>query len=102
MNWMLPHPALAELLSVLSQCKSPVYVVGGVVRDILLHRKTELTDLDVVIGDSAIPIARSVADRLGWAYYPLDEARDVARLVFIPTASPPLVCDIAGMRGGQY
>jgi poly(A) polymerase/tRNA nucleotidyltransferase (CCA-adding enzyme) len=60
----------------------------------------ELTDLDVVLGEPALPVARRVADRLGWAYYPLDEARDVARLVFMPAASSPLVCDIAGMRGG--
>lgn len=100
MNLKLPHPALAELLSAFSQAQTPVYVVGGVVRDLLLQRKVELTDLDLVLGEVAIPTARRVADRLGWAYYPLDEARDVARLIFMPTASTPLVCDIAGMRGG--
>jgi poly(A) polymerase/tRNA nucleotidyltransferase (CCA-adding enzyme) len=99
--WKLPHPALAELLSALSQAQTPVYVVGGAVRDLLLQRKVELTDLDLVLGEGAIPVARRVADRLGWAYYPLDEARDVARLVFMPSASTPLVCDIAGMRGGS-
>lgn len=99
-NWKLPHPALFELLTAFSQAQTPVYVVGGAVRDLLLQRKVELTDLDLVLGEAAIPTARSVADRLGWAYYPLDEARDVARLVFMPTASSPLVCDIAGMRGG--
>ena len=29
------------------------------------------------------------------------EARDVARLVFVPTATTPVVCDVAGMRGGS-
>src|SRR3954468_9290828 len=99
-NWKLPHPALAELLTAFCQAQTPVYVVGGAVRDMLLQRKVELTDLDLVLGEAAIPVARRVADRLGWAYYPLDEARDVARLVFMPSASSPLVCDIAGMRGG--
>lgn len=101
MNWKLPHPALTELLSAFSQFQSPVYVVGGAVRDLLLQRKVELTDLDVVLGESAIPAARRVADQLGWAYYPLDEARDVARLVFTPASNAPLVCDVAGMRGGS-
>lgn len=101
MNWKLPHPALGELLTAFSQAYTPVYIVGGVVRDLLLQRRVELTDLDLVLGESAIPVARRVADRLGWAYYPLDEARDVARLVFIPAASSPLVCDISGMRGGS-
>jgi putative nucleotidyltransferase with HDIG domain len=101
MNWKLPHPALAELLTAFSQAQTPVYVVGGVVRDLLLQRQVELTDLDLVLGESAIPVARRVADRLGWAYYPLDETRDVARLVFMPSSGAPLVCDIAGMRGGS-
>lgn len=101
MNWKLPHPALADLLAALSQGQTPVYIVGGVVRDLLLQRKWELTDLDLVVGEAAIPNARRVADRLGWAYYPLDEARDVARLVFMPTATNPVVCDVAGMRDGS-
>ena len=101
MNWKLPHPALTELLSAFTQTQPPIYVVGGAVRDLLLQRKVELTDLDIVLGESAIPVARRVADQLGWAYYPLDEARDVARLVFVPAASDPLVCDVAGMRGGS-
>ena len=101
MNWKLPHPALAELLTAFSQAQPPVYVVGGAVRDLLLQRKMELTDLDIVVVDSALATSRNVADRLGWAYYPLDETRDVARLVFMPTGSAPLVCDIAGMRGGS-
>jgi poly(A) polymerase/tRNA nucleotidyltransferase (CCA-adding enzyme) len=101
LNWKLPHPALAELLTAFSQAQTPVYVVGGAVRDLLLQRKVELTDLDLVLGEAAIPVARRVADRLGWAYYPLDEARDVARLVFMPSASAPLICDIAGVRGGS-
>ena len=100
-NWKLPHPALAELLAAFSHTHTPVYVVGGVVRDLLLQRKVELTDLDLVLGEPAVPAARSVADRLGWAYYALDEARDVARLVFMPTSSTPLVCDVASMRGGS-
>lgn len=76
-----------------------VYVVGGAVRDALLGRSRSAGDLDLVVAHSAIPIARRVADRLGWAFYGLDDARDVARLVF--SAGPrPLVCDISSMRGG--
>jgi poly(A) polymerase/tRNA nucleotidyltransferase (CCA-adding enzyme) len=100
-NWKLPHPALAELLTAFSQNHTPVYVVGGAVRDLLMQREAVLTDLDLVLEGPAIPLARSVADRLGWAYYPLDETRDVARLVFAPPAAAPLVCDVAGMRGGS-
>jgi poly(A) polymerase/tRNA nucleotidyltransferase (CCA-adding enzyme) len=55
----------------------------------------------MVVQDGAMALARRVADRLGWAYYPLDEARDVARLVFNAGTALPLVCDIAAMRGGS-
>jgi poly(A) polymerase/tRNA nucleotidyltransferase (CCA-adding enzyme) len=94
-----PHPApFQALLETLAQETDPVYVVGGVIRDYLLARPTGAQDLDVVVAHSAIPVARRVADRLGWAFYPLDGERDVARLIFT-AASTPLVCDMASMRG---
>lgn len=99
MNWKPKHPAFQALLSAFLQQKVPVYVVGGVVRDFLLDSTDKVTDLDLVVEHSAIPLARQVADRLGWAFYPLDELRDVARLVFTANAGEPLVCDIARLRG---
>ena len=96
-----PHaPALRALLDAFLREISPVYLVGGVVRDHLLGLPAALNDLDLVVPHSAIPVARRVADRLGWAFYPLDEARDVARLIFT-SAGPPVVCDVAAMRGGS-
>ncbi|MBK8045794.1 MAG: CCA tRNA nucleotidyltransferase [Anaerolineales bacterium] len=95
MTWSPKHPAFQSLLAALSAATKPVYVVGGVIRDALLGNERPATDLDVVIGDSAIPVARAVADKLGWAFYPLDPLRDVARLVFTATTprlsatSPP-------------
>jgi poly(A) polymerase len=100
MNWKPKHPAFQALLTALCSEISPAYVVGGVVRDHLLGRDKGLTDLDVAVPHSAIPVARRVADRLGWAFYPMDEGRDVARLVFT-AGSEPLVCDVARMRGGE-
>ena len=106
MPWKLPHPAFAELIAALATPTQPVYIVGGVVRDLLLGQNSkssylELTDLDLVVEHSALTSARRAADRLGWSFYALDEARDVARLIFNPSAPTPLVCDIAGMRGGS-
>jgi len=97
--WSPKHPALYSLLTALSALAQPVYVVGGVVRDHLLGQLKSANDLDVIVEHSALQVARTAADQLGWAYYPLDAERDVARLVFL-AASPPLVCDIAAMRGG--
>lgn len=99
MIWTPAQPALQSLLAALEQQIKPVYVVGGVVRDHLLGVPSQQNDLDVVVEHSAGVVARQVADRLGWAYYPLDPVRDVARLIFM-AGSRPLVCDIAAMRGG--
>lgn len=98
--WTPSHPAFVALLNALAVETDPVYVVGGVVRDALLERVAGLTDLDVIVARAANDAARRVADRLGWAYYPLDTERDVARLVFT-AGKTPLVCDIAAMRGGD-
>ncbi len=98
--WSPKHSALHSLLTALSAQADPVYVVGGVVRDYLLGSAETVNDLDVVVEHSALQVGREVADRLGWAFYPLDAERDVARLVF-QAASPPLVCDIAAMREGS-
>ncbi len=98
--WSPNHAALHSLLTALSALADPVYIVGGVVRDHLLGSKKSINDLDIIVEHSALQVARRVADQLGWAYYPLDAERDVARLVFQAT-SPPLVCDIAAMRGGS-
>lgn len=101
MDWKLRQPALNELLSVFRQDQPVVYVVGGIVRDLLLGRQPSHYDLDLVVEHDALAAARRVADRVGWAYYPMDETRDVARLVFTTGTSAPLVCDVAGMRGGS-
>lgn len=101
MDWKLQPPALNELLSAFRQEHMTVYVVGGIVRDLLLGRRPTHADLDLVVEQNALAAARRVADRLGWAYYPMDEMRDVARLVFAAPGSDPLICDVAGMRGGS-
>ncbi len=99
-TWKLQQPALDELLNTLRREQPPLYVVGGIVRDLILGKVTAAVDLDIVVGEGAMALAKHVADRLGWAYYPLDEARDVARLVFTAGSALPSVCDIAAMRGG--
>jgi poly(A) polymerase/tRNA nucleotidyltransferase (CCA-adding enzyme) len=98
-TWKPARAPFIALLDAITHEVQPAYVVGGVVRDVLLQRDEAVVDLDLVVAHSAIPVARRVADRLGWAFYALDEGRDVARLVFNAGADP-LVCDIASLRGG--
>ena len=99
-KWKPSNPAFANLLSSLLREVSPVYVVGGAVRDHLLGRSAGLNDLDIVIDGPAVSVARRLADRLGWAFYVMDAARDIGRLVFTASRSGPLVCDISRMRDG--
>lgn len=99
MNWKPAHPAFRALLNAFLQQTTPVYIVGGVVRDFLLGQQNQLTDLDLVLGQAALPTAQRVADQLGWNFYPLDPVRDVARLVFPSTNGEPLICDVASLRG---
>ena len=100
MQWKPQQPAFEALLNALASEIQPLYLVGGVVRDALLGRTTGVSDLDVIVERDALAVGRRVADRLGWAFYPLDEGRDVARLVFTASTTP-LVCDVAAMRGGD-
>ena len=97
-------PRFQPLLMGLLERRSPVYVVGGAVRDYLLGRDRYLTDLDLALAGPVLPLARELADRCGWAFYPLDEERDVARLVRRlgnRENGTVLVCDMARIRGGS-
>jgi putative nucleotidyltransferase with HDIG domain len=99
MNWQPDARPVRALIEAMLDEVETVYVVGGVVRDALLGRQLKQTDLDLVVPNEALPVARRVADRLGWAFYPLDEARDVGRVIFSANHGEPYVCDVARMRG---
>ena len=73
-----------------------VYLVGGVVRDAWLGRPGQ--DWDLATSGPARRIARRVADTLGGAYYPLDDARDVGRVLLGEGATRQII-DIAALRG---
>ena len=96
---LLPE-TLANLISKLVEivpAETPLYMVGGAVRDILVGR--DVHDLDLVIPSNVLRIARKLADVVGGAYYPLDEERDTARIVLIQDDKSRLVVDIASLRG---
>jgi len=53
-------------------------VVGGAMRECAPGRPVH--DWDFVVERDAIPLARATADRLGAAFFPLDEERDTGVL----------------------
>jgi tRNA nucleotidyltransferase (CCA-adding enzyme) len=61
---------------------SPVYLVGGTVRDCLLEIAKPKFDLDFVLPQDAVAIARQIANAYRAGFVVLDEARQIARVVF--------------------
>lgn len=70
------------------------YLVGGAVRDVLLHRKREFIDLDFVVPHSAIKIAKNIANLYHGGFVVLDADRHIARVVF-----PHGTIDLANQEG---
>ncbi|MBE9061779.1 CCA tRNA nucleotidyltransferase [cf. Phormidesmis sp. LEGE 11477] len=58
------------------------YLVGGSVRDQLLQRRSDYLDLDLVLPHHAIETASALAQQYGAGFVVLDEARQIARVVF--------------------
>jgi len=57
------------------------YLVGGLVRDLLLDRQT--ADIDVAVGSDALEVAARVAAALGGKFVPLDRANRIGRVVLV-------------------
>jgi putative nucleotidyltransferase with HDIG domain len=69
-----------QLISKLSKpCK--VYVVGGLIRDLLLERKDELLDCDIVVGGDVSQIARTFSQQVSASWFVLDEINQIYRVV---------------------
>ena len=57
------------------------YLVGGYIRDIILGRKTEKVDFDIVVPFNAIEIGKKIAENIGSKFIILDEKREVVRII---------------------
>jgi tRNA nucleotidyltransferase (CCA-adding enzyme) len=57
-------------------------LVGGAVRDALLRREKSYFDLDFVVPENAIEIAKQIANYYHAGFVILDETRQIARVVF--------------------
>jgi tRNA nucleotidyltransferase/poly(A) polymerase len=90
--------ALVQLLPSLQE-DTPVWLVGGAVRDKLLG--LESLDLDFVVDGDALALARRVADRFGGHYFPLDPQRETGRAILPHDGGKRLTCDFARMRGSD-
>jgi len=57
------------------------YIVGGLVRDIIMERQTN--DIDIAVDGNALIIASAVAEEFGGKFVVLDKANSIARVVII-------------------
>ena len=76
-----------------------LYLVGGAVRDMLLHRVSH--DLDFAIPKNAIQTARRVANALHADFYVLDESFDTARVILSADNGTRDILDFAAFRGSD-
>ncbi|GAB4406145.1 MAG: CCA tRNA nucleotidyltransferase [Anaerolineales bacterium] len=88
--------AIQRVAELVGQWEPSAFLVGGSVRDLLLGRAVH--DIDIVVPRDALALGRRVADALGGAFYPLDEQRDVARVLF-SWHGTPFSLDVAALRG---
>ncbi len=93
------HPRIHTIHQSLLALAPDAVLIGGAVRDLLLARPVH--DLDYVVTGDALVIGRRLADALGAAYYPLDESRHIARIVWKPEdeGGEKLVVDISSLIG---
>jgi len=87
-----------ELADLLAGRDSPVYVVGGAVRDAYLHRPVK--DIDLAVADNAVGLARQIANALHGDFFVLDAERDVGRAL-VNAASGRIIVDVTRFRGGD-
>jgi putative nucleotidyltransferase with HDIG domain len=94
----LPYP---EIMQAIRQAagEQPVYLVGGSVRDLVLNRP--LHDLDFVLSEQALKLARRVANALGGAFYALDSQRDTGRAILEQPDGSRLILDFAAFRAAD-
>lgn len=95
-----PRVALAEFsaeirrvlaeIAALAGATTPVWLVGGAVRDALLGRP--VTEIDLAVPSGALALGRALAARLAAPFVILDEARGMGRVV------GPVQVDVAGFR----
>lgn len=72
---------LTRVRNILAEQNIKSYVVGGLVRDVLLGRDT--ADIDIAVAQDALEVAPKVATALGGKYVLLDRVNRVGRVVLV-------------------
>ncbi len=94
--WHTSVDAIREAARAMTSSDQEVYIVGGAVRDAVLHLLPH--DLDLATPGDGCPLARHLANSFDGAFYPLDRERGVGRAL-IPWDDFQLKIDVAQFRG---
>ena len=73
-----------------------IFLVGGAVRDFLLRRETH--DLDFTVSEGGMKTARRISKTLKGAFYPLDEEKDVGRVILTAADGTREILDFSSYR----
>ena len=87
---------ILDIQELLADSPVSIYIVGGAVRDALLHRP--LKDIDLAVASASIKLGKRIADHWNVDFYVMDQEREVTRS-FITTSEGQFVIDIARFRG---
>lgn len=79
--------------------RSPVWIVGGAIRDHLLKRKSH--DIDFTTSGDSIALARLAADELGAQVYILDGERGAGRVLYQAPDGRKQTFDFAQLRASS-
>jgi putative nucleotidyltransferase with HDIG domain len=86
-----------ELIRNTLDIDTPVYLVGGAVRDALRDRS--VNDLDFLVPRDALAISRRVANGLNAPFYPLDEDRETGRIILTRSDGERIFIDFSIFQG---
>ena len=81
LNEHLTNPIFKIISEVADTAKLETYVVGGFVRDTLLNRKQDKTDIDFVCVGSGIDLAQQVSKKLGRLYTGVELNEEYHKLI---------------------
>ena len=106
-------PFVKTVKTVSDEFDAEVYLVGGIVRDMIIKRtesfesKVKGLDLDFAIDGDALQFGKRVGDAVKGSYFPLDEERSVSRVVVKkpearsqkPEVYEEIILDFSRIRG---
>ena len=95
-NFSLPFPELYPIILDAIQPTTRVFLVGGVVRDLILGRDPQ--DIDLVLTAEVRKVSRMIANHFDGAVYALDDERETMR-VLVEFQGRQWKLDIALLRG---